>query len=157
MPHGTWTTTGGGGDSGSGVAMAAIAAVALIFGGGAAAALVTAVTELLIVIAVIIAVVVIAAAALLVWWLLKGQPAGVAKAEAARLARARVFELEQAKRDALRHQKALEVVAAAHPAPQVHIVNTIDPAAILAAAFGGTAWQQPQSQPVPVFRAEVEQ
>jgi hypothetical protein len=68
-------------------------------------------------------------------------PAGVAWLE-----RERVRELEQAQRDALRHQRALELARASAPVIQ----NVIDPAALLTAAV------QYQPEPVRVLRGEVE-
>ncbi len=155
MPHGTWTTTGGGGGSGSGVVIAAIVAAVVLFGGGTVAAVVAAVTELLITVAIIIGVLVVAAGGLLAWWVLRCRPAGEAKFEAARLERARVREAEQARLDALRHQKALELAAAGRTVIQ----NVIDPAAMLEMAARMAADQQSQSwraEPVRILRGQVE-
>ena len=148
--QGTWKTTGGG-DSGQTVALAVVAAGVVIIAGGGATAAIAAVTELLTIIAVIIGVIVVAVVAVLAWWVLKGRPAGEAKAEAGRLERVHAYELEQAKADAVRHRKALEIAAAS--ASQVNVTTTIDPAALLAAAFGAA---RPEPQPAWVVRAEVE-
>lgn len=147
MAHGTWKTTGGGGDPGSAVLMAVAVAAVLLFGGGAAAAVAAAITELLIVIAVIIGVVVILGAAVLAWWLLKGRPAGDARAEAGRLERAQAYAVEQAARDALAHQRALELAVAGRSVTQI----VLDPAAIAAAALAGA-----ERHPARVIRGEVE-
>ena len=150
MPrHGTWTETGGGGP-GAGILAAVVIAVVLIFGGGAMAAVASAVTELLIVTAVIAGVVVVLGAVALAWWLLKGAPAADAKVAAARLERARVYEVEQARKDALRKQEALELARAG--AQPVQIINVIDPAALLGAAFAGAE----RTYRAEVIRREVE-
>ena len=55
---------------------------------------------------------------------------------------------------ALAEKRRHQLAVAAASAPQVNITNTIDPAALLAAAFRADAWQP---QPVRVVRREVEQ
>lgn len=55
--------------------------------------------------------------------------------------------------ETLAAQRQHELAVAAVMAPQVHITNTIDPAAILAAAFGAVQYQP---EPARVVRAEVQ-
>lgn len=134
--QGTGQTTGGGG--GSVLAVAAVAAV-LIFGGGAAA-VTAAVAEVLLVVAVVVGVLILAVVALFAWWVLRGRPAGEAKAEAAALARVAARELDDARRAAVRHQRALELAAASAP-----VIQNIIPAV-----------QYPQPQPVTVVRSNLQ-
>jgi hypothetical protein len=137
--HGTWKTTGGGGPDLSG-----LIGPAVMLGVAVGAAMV--IVEFALVIAIALSAVLVLGGALLAWWLLKGRPAGEAKAEAARLERAHAYELEQARRDALAHQRALELAAAGATVIQPVIQNVIDPAALLAAAF---------APPPAPYRAEV--
>ena len=122
----------------------ALTAVVFLFGGGAATAG-AAVTEIVTVIAVTAGVLTVAGAGVLGWWVLRGKPRGMARAEAARLDRQAAREMEYARRDALQHQRDLELAAASRTV----IHNVIDPAALLAAA-------QYQPQPARVLRGEVE-
>jgi hypothetical protein len=145
MAHGTWQQTGGGGDGWK--ALAILGAVVLIGCSGAAAAVTGAIEGILLAIAVTVAVFTVAAAALLGWWLLRGKPAGEARAEAVRLNREHARAVEAEQRAAVRHQRALELAAAQ---PGTVIQNVIDPALLVAAAL------RVQPQTVPVLRGEVE-
>ncbi len=73
-------------------------------------------------------------------------------------ARGVLMREEQRDRDAaeLVDRRRHEIAVAAASAPQVNITNTIDPAAILAAAFRADAWQPRQPEPVRVLRGQVE-
>lgn len=149
MPvNGTWTQTGGG--SGDGwKACAVLGAFVLLGSSGAAAAVTGAVEGIILAITITVAVFVVAAGGLLGWWLLRGKPAGEAKAEAVRLERQQAREIEDARRAAVRHQRALELAAASAPVIQ----NVIDPAGLVAAAV---ARAQQQPAPARVYRAEVQ-
>jgi len=98
--------------------------------------------------AITVAVLVAAAACLLAWWLLRGKPRGEARAEAARLERQQARDLEDARRAAVRHQRALEIEGARAANIGLAVV----------AALSQHQMQSPQwaAQPVPVYRAEVQ-
>jgi hypothetical protein len=94
--------------------------------------------------AVIAGALILTAGPLLGWWLLKGKPRAEARAEAGRLERERVREVEEDRRAALRHQRALELAQASAPVIQ----NLIAPA--------GIGLPRPVPQPAHVVRGEVE-
>ena len=86
-------------------------------------------------------------------WLVYRRVAAIAAIEA----RGVLMREEQRVRDAaeLVDRRRHELAVAAASATQVHITNTIDPAAILAAAFGAAPVQY-QPDPVRVIRGELE-
>ena len=136
-PHGTWEQTGGGGD-GNGGAVAVLVLFIIAGVSGAAGA----VEGALVIAAVVAGVLIAAVAVVLGWWLLRVRPAREARALAARLERQQAWQIEDDRRAALRHQRALELAQASAPVIQ----NLIAPGSL----------SQPVPRVVPVMRGEVE-
>jgi hypothetical protein len=151
--RGTWQTTGGTGGGGAAVVLGIVAGVVLLSGAGAAVA--TAVTDLLITAAVTVGVLVVAAAVTIPLVVRRTRRLD-AEVTDARTARERALEDRRAAVAARRHQEALELAAAGRPpAPVVNV--TVDPAALLAAAWNAQSQYTAQQQPAPVVRGQVEQ